>query len=278
MTKLPVIKTKSKESQNLSRQEEITTTTNTMMITKQQHKQKFQQQAVLFQRKAAAFLAFSTTMFFLCIEHVKAFTVSPLSARAVFNENTILFFASGAHSLAKRWRGSSSSAMKTLSVRPPVVAKPASTESEYSNGANNNVDIAASTHTVVGQMPPRNKQRTVLRMAFGVAPPPTTEFLDMKTSINAFGGWYNKMDPVARPPVYDDELTDYTFTNPADSWPSTFENEGPYRKESYTTTTRAFAQKSRPRPFRVIRRIAGWFLGTPPVRQGKALLARQQLL
>jgi len=86
----------------------------------------------------------------------------------------------------------------------------------------------------------------------------------MKTSIGAFGGWYNTMDPVARPSVYnEDDMTDYTFASPSDSWPINV-------KDDYATTaaslnrSRMTSERSNPNPVRAIRRIAGWFFRTKP--------------
>lgn len=90
--------------------------------------------------------------------------------------------------------------------------------------------------------------------------------LDMKTTIGAFGGWYNTMNPVARPSVYDeDDVTDYTFVSPSDSWPISI-------KEDYATApvsrnrSRMTLERSRPGPVRLLRKITGWVFRTEPVR------------
>lgn len=170
-----------------------------------------QQHAVVFRHKMATLIAFATAIYLICMENVKAFA-APLS-----DERTLLFMASGAHSLAKRWKTTgtnnvqnvgtsirhaySSSALKTFSLRSSVANSAAS--SSVSNG---NV---AFVQPVVTPCRKRNnlKRTTTSLNAFSFAAAPSTpapEMLDMKTSINAFKGWYNQMDPVARPPVYEE--------------------------------------------------------------------------
>ncbi len=157
----------------------ITTTTN--------YENRIQQQAFVVQQKVRILLAFVATMLFLCIENVKAFT-APLS-----NPDTLLFMASGAHSISKRWRARPA----TFTTRQ-IPQRQSTEENEQPKNC-----------AIQSQLPGRSQRKssTCLRMAFsfGVSPPkdaPPT--LDMKTSINAFGSWYNKMDPVARPPEYDE--------------------------------------------------------------------------
>jgi len=159
----------------------ITTTTK--------YETRIQQQAFVVQQKVRILLAFVATMLFLCVENVKAFT-APLS-----NPDTLLFMASGAHSIAKGWK-----AKPTAFSTRQTHQTPSSEEAEKPKGCGT---------TINSQLPTRSQRtsRTCLRMAFsfGMSPPkdaPPT--LDMKTSINAFGSWYNKMDPVARPPEYDE--------------------------------------------------------------------------
>ena len=121
-------------------------------------------------RKLAAMIAFATALFLLCVENVKAFS-SPLSS-----PDTLVMLATGLHSVAKQnqlWK-------KSIKLSPAL--------RKTSNG---NTSGATSTSL----------------KAFGFGAPvekASPQMLDMKTSINAFNGWYNQMDPVARPPVYDE--------------------------------------------------------------------------
>jgi hypothetical protein len=172
-------------------------------------KEHFQHQAVLMKRKVTAIIAFATTIFLLCIENVKAFA-APFSS-----PDTLMMLATGAHSLAKRWKNSSNISSSSSSRSPPQAA----TNLSASNvSATTNV-LGASTEsnqsafkTVASNAFFSHSQRTSttsLRMAFGFgvpapSPTPSPTMLDMKTSINAFGSWYNQMDPVARPPIYDE--------------------------------------------------------------------------
>ena len=156
-----------------------------MFISEKQRKEHFHRQALNFRHKFAAAIAFSTTLFFLCIENVKSFT-SPLSTKVLFNENTMLFVASGTHSLVKKWTTVNNSISKNQ----------------------DQPDINKRSFATTATTPANKRQKltsTSLKMAWTMpqsqSSPP---MLDMKTSLSAFGGWYNKMDPVARPPVYDE--------------------------------------------------------------------------
>jgi hypothetical protein len=220
-------------------------------------KERIARQAILVRHKMATLVAFSTTIFFLCLENVKAFT-APIQSVA-FNENTLLFLASGAHSMMKRWKnaplsnpGSSRLPMGSLAFPKPSPV--------------NGPSILPRTH---------GDSNTSLKMAFGFGAPSTAaaaasspQMLDMKTSLSAFTGWYNSMDPVARPPVYDDEISDYSFSSPTDSWPSTYDDS------ISSVSAKAFASNSgkkdkRPRPIRTIRRFAGWVFGSAPARNAR---------
>jgi len=220
---------------------------------------KFQRHAFLVKRKLTAAIAFSTTLMLLCIENVKAFTTSgnsnssfssSLATSAILNENTMLFFASGAHSLAQRWR---------LSQRTNRVEAKVSLNHQNQH-LQQKLFLASPTS---------------LKMAFGFdSSPSSPELLDMKTSISAFGGWYNTMDPVARPPIYDDDAVDFSLLSPSDNWPTSFEDDGlllaslSTRSKSVTAATASTKTPSgggnrprrgkTPRPVRTIRRIAGW--------------------
>lgn len=159
------------------------------MITINQNSIPIARQAIHVRHKMATLVAFATTMFLLCIENVKAFT-APIQSVAL-NENTLLFLASGAHSMLKRWKTSTSAS--NVSLR------------KTSNSAFGKPSVVPKTPT------PRTHHDscTSLNMAFGFGIPSTSatmdpQMLDMKTSLNAFTGWYNSMDPVARPPVYDE--------------------------------------------------------------------------
>jgi len=208
---------------------------------------KFQRHAFLVKRKVTAAIAFSTTLFLLCLENVKAFTTtgtSSFAASAVLNENTMLFFASGAHSLAHKWR---------LTQRRTNRAQASS--------------LSLNQH----QRPSRRflASPTRLKMAFGFdASPSSPPMLDMKTSISAFGGWYNTMDPVARPPIYDDDAIDFSLLSPSDSWPTSMDDDGLVlasistrsHAKSVAAASGAGRRRKTPRPVRTIRRIAGWVL------------------
>lgn len=134
----------------------------------QQH---IQRHAIFMKRKLAAMIAFATALFLLCVENVKAFS-APLSS-----PDTLVMLATGLHSVAKQnqlWK-------KSVKLSP-ALRKTSQANTDASNTS------------------------TSLK-AFGFGAPvekASPQMLDMKTSINAFNGWYNQMDPVARPPVYDE--------------------------------------------------------------------------
>lgn len=146
---------------------------------------RIQHHAVYMQQKAQLLFAFVATMLFLCIEEVKAFA-APLA-----KPDALLFMASGAHS-AKRWGFNPSS----LNIRPTTQDKPTDDKNLAQKELKQQDNIISRTH--------RNKV-TCMKMTFGsTSTTDSAPILDMKTSLNAFGGWYNTMDPVARPPDYDE--------------------------------------------------------------------------
>ncbi|GFH61612.1 hypothetical protein CTEN210_18088 [Chaetoceros tenuissimus] len=201
----------------------------------QQH---IQRHAIFMKRKLAAMIAFTTALFLFCVENVKAFT-APLSS-----PDTLVMLATGLHSVAKQnelWK-------KTTVKLSPALRKTSPTSS--------------TSLKAFGFGAPVEQKRS------------SPQMLDMKTSINAFNGWYNQMDPVARPPVYDDEATDYSFSfsSPADSWPSSFVDDAVTTSSTPANTLLASERKQqskRPRPIRTIRKIAGWFLDTPVARNAR---------
>lgn len=209
---------------------------------------KFQRHAFLVKRKLTTAIAFSTTLFLLCLENVKAFTTtgtSSFAASAVLNENTMLFFASGAHSLAHKWR---------LTQRTNRAQASSLSLNQHQHQRPSRRSLASPTS---------------LKMAFGFDTSPSSPpMLDMKTSISAFGGWYNTMDPVARPPIYDDDTIDFSLLSPSDSWPTSMDDDGLVlasistrsHVKSVATASGAGRRRKTPRPVRTIRRIAGWVL------------------
>lgn len=248
---------------------------NTHHRQQQQTNAKLKRHAVLVQRKMAALVAFSTTIFLLCIENVKAFTTSsPLSlSSSLINENTMIMFASGAHTLAKRWK-STSSTLGRVSSRP---VSPSCSDRSLTSG------LSVTTANGSGSGSGRRFPLTTLRMAIGIMPSESS-MQEMKTSIGAFGGWYNKLDPVARPPVYEDDITDYSFTSPSDNWPSSLEDDdmsmttSGFTTSSYTIASRKSSTNTTPRPFRAIRRIAGRLFGNEPRHQSSGALGMRRFL
>lgn len=160
-------------------------------------KEHLQHQALLMKRKVTALIAFTTTIFLLCIENVKAFA-APFSS-----PDTLMMLATGAHSLAKRWKNSSSSCSHCIDSN-----KPSCSNSPTTVRTSPNAFMVASRDAPIARS--QIKSVTSLKMAFGfgvptMAPTPSpTMPADMKSSVNGFGFWYNQMDPVARPPVYDE--------------------------------------------------------------------------
>lgn len=164
-----------------------------MIIATKNCEASIQQHAFFVQQKARILFAFVVTMFLLCIENVKAFT-APLC-----NPDTLLFMASGAHSIAKRrW----ASKPGTLSIRQTSQHQ---ASNECNSVSNEQPTQVTRPHLILNRS--QRKSNTSLNMAFSFASLTAVQAqptLDMKTSINAFGSWYNQMDPVARPPDYDE--------------------------------------------------------------------------
>jgi len=146
------------------------------------HPQRIQQQAVLFQRKMAATMAFITTMFFFWIEEVKAFS----STHSIFNKNVLLFLASGAHSLTNKWRSSSGTFMGKRTFVGSRVQE-------------SNQQTAPSSRIF------SSRSFTSLKMAWSLPSPVLSSPSDWKTPFSSMGGsWYNKVEPVAFSPLYDE--------------------------------------------------------------------------
>jgi hypothetical protein len=159
-------------------------------------KEHLQYQAVLMKRKVTALIAFTTTIFLLCIENVKAFA-APFSS-----PDTLMMLATGAHSLAKRWKNSNNCSHISTDSRPTSSNPPNS-----KNACSRSALMVATRDTSIARS--HIKSVTSLKMAFGfgvpaMSPTPSPTMPDMKSSMNTFGFWYNQMDPVARPPVYDE--------------------------------------------------------------------------
>jgi len=145
------------------------------------HQQRLQQQAILFQRKMAAAMAFITTMFFLWIEEVKAFSTT----HSVFNKNVLLFLASGAHSLTNKWRKPSSAGVVFVEKRT------------QESSSSQNVQLSRMFNS---------RSFTSLKMAWSLPSPTFTSPSEWKSpSFTSFGGtWYNKVEPVSFSPMYDE--------------------------------------------------------------------------
>jgi hypothetical protein len=63
------------------------------------------------------------------------------------------------------------------------------------------------------------------------------------------------------------EATDYSFSSPADYWPSSFEDDAVMSSVPNTFVASAAEKKlKRLRPIRTMRKIAGWVFGSPPGR------------
>jgi len=144
-------------------------------------KGKLQMHAVFVRRKVAKTLVFTATVLLICIKNAKSFTTtttttttSVLFSRVPSSETTLLFLTSYSKLTKRRLFRSCPS---ERSVRPAP-----------SSGHGTGVSL---------RMTPG-----VTSSSSGAARP---AMLDMKTSIGAFGGWYNTMDPVARPSVYNEE-------------------------------------------------------------------------
>jgi hypothetical protein len=228
--------------------------------TTRKYEARIQQHAFVAQQKARFLMAFAATILFLCIENVKAFT-APLS-----NPNTLIFMASGAHSVAKSWKAKPT----TFGIRQTPKSQTTEEIREEQGGRGDQSQMLGRSQRI--------SLTSLNMMTFGFGDSSTTDSpptLDMKTSLNAFGSWYNKMDPVARPPDYDDEETDYSLSSPADSWPSSFEEETTtsatmiYSTNPRSSSSQSSFSKRRPHPIRTIRKIAGWVLRSSPARNAR---------
>jgi len=208
---------------------------------------KLRRHAVIIRHKVVMAVAFATTIFLICIENAKSFTVPISASNQSLNENAIYLLRSS--KLAKRLK---------IDFHP-------NSNREYGTTIGLSVEFLSNYHR-------QKKSITSLRMAIGVTPSTSQpSMLDMKTSINAFGSWYDKLDPVARPYLIKDDVTDYTFTSPSDSWSTSLDDD-------YVTTApslnrpRMTSERSNPSPIRAIRRVAGWVLGIRPIQRVRGII------
>ena len=141
------------------------------------HSESIKRQSITLRRKFAASVAFVTTIFFLCMENVKSFTY-PVSQHSFLNENTFLFVASGLHSMTRK-----------LSLK-------------------NTHGRKQDQHQILGSNSPTHVRpcRTTLKMVRSI---PSIDLEDLapnsvRTTLKAFGGWYNEMDPLAKTPIYEE--------------------------------------------------------------------------
>jgi len=201
-------------------------------VTSRGREGKLQKHTVMVRRKVATVIAFSTTILLICIESAKSFTIpNAVSSLSLSNDNIL---------------------SSTLCSKSSRFA-----ERFKLSHLNYNFDLQKFTSTS-------------LRMSSEASKSPA--MLDMKTSIGAFaGGWYDELDPVARPPAYsEDDVTDYTFANRSDSWSTS--NLDNYN-DSYTTMAsppdrnRITSERANPGPIRTIRRLAGWVFRNKPEQQ-----------
>jgi len=225
-------------------------------------KGKLQKHTVMVRRKVATAIAFSTTIMLICIESAKSFAIpnAVLNASLLIESNTLSLFCSTSNRFAERFK-LSTALSRRQSVRPM-------SNNGYGTSKTSRIDPVARSHLEYNF----NWQKfssTSLRMSSGASKSPA--MLDMKTSIGAFGGWYNELDPVARPSTYDeDDVTDYTFASRSDSWLTS--NLDSYN-DRYTTTTsplernRTASERANPSPIRAIRRLAGWVFRIKPVQK-----------
>jgi len=201
---------------------------------------KFQRHTIIAQRKVSTAIAFAATIFLICIENAKSFA------------------ACG--KLAKRLNLCPSK----LGVRPIL-------NSGYYRKETIDKGMAATGSSLTHHYRQQLSVSTSLRMIPGVAPSASAPLmLDMKTSINAFGGWYNKLDPVARPSkYYDEDDTDYTFDSPSDSWPTSLDDD---KSLSSLNRSRATLEMSDFSPLRAIRRIGSWVFAIRPMQRIRGII------
>lgn len=64
------------------------------------------------------------------------------------------------------------------------------------------------------------------------------------------------------------ELSDYSFSSPTDTWPSTYDDSTSSTKS--TAFAMPISKKDKgPRPIRTIRKFAGWVFGSTPARNAR---------
>lgn len=178
-----------------------------------------QKQNRLYEHATAA-TVLGVTILILCVENAKslALQTSSLSYRALINENSLAIVASGASSLVRR------------------------------------VSLINDSQFRLAALHPCFRTSTSLSMAWSMPSPPSFQ----TTSLNAFGSWYEVNDPRAGPPIYEDRSLDYSFSAPADDWPSMDLSE-----ESEGNMSVPANEGNAIWPLRTIRRAAGVVAGLP---------------
>jgi len=207
------------------------------MIPSRQRKGRLERHAVIFRRSMTTLIAIITAIFLLCVENVKSFTLPLSTSSVLLNENTLLLW-------------------KSTPAKNDIRAT-----SDTINVQRREAGLA------VGLRCNQRLSSTALSMMFGMNSSSSDYVLDMKTSIRAFGGWYNKIDAVARPTVYEDDMTDYTFSSPADSWPTSLENNYLKSSQSNGNMSRTSSETSNCNTICRIRKIASWVCGLKPMQR-----------
>jgi len=186
-------------------------------------------QSVMLQRKFTVSIAIATTILFLCIESVRAFTF-PVSIHSLSNENTVLSLASGVHSIS-RLHGRSKSAQTLQQRSPQLISQNTQIHKRFSITALRS-SWSVPSMSDIGALAPESVSKT----------------------IEIFGGWYNEMDPVPMTYVYDDRQDDYSFVLSTSNWPTTTSQT----VGEVEVLSKTFPKGIRPRPLRTFRRVAGW--------------------
>ncbi|KAL7467730.1 hypothetical protein ACHAXS_007964 [Conticribra weissflogii] len=195
-------------------------------ISTHQNKLRLQYHANAIQNRAAAVMAVFMAVFFLCLEHVRAF-----ANQYHITAHDAMALASAASSLSRKFSSNylSSNAKKGFPRHVPL----------------------AITEGVGGQV-----SSTKLSMAWSIPAISMPNMPSIPTSkelpVHTLGSWYSEVDPTTKLPVYDDDYENsYSFRSPTDDWPSMSNDEIESTK----------VQKNvRRGPLRAIRRIAGRFV------------------
>lgn len=200
---------------------------------KKEHRRGFSQ---LFERRFATWVAVCSTVFYLCMEHVKAFATNPTLISNLIQTSSMAAWVS------RFPRQQRTATARTTNPTAAFFQVPRKLQGLYKQTA----ELATKTSTSLSVSWSLNDLSTLPVSAFQSNP------------LRSFGSFYSVMDARVQTKKYEDMAGEYryTFSSPTDSWP-VLEEEGLEDSVGQDLLYRP----SKRRPIQALRRAAGRAIG-----------------